>query len=125
MTFLHSFMPADLVPASCCLASFTRDSERSLAALYYCVREIHDERAAHSAAEGWLKVFEERLEGSSGLPELTRITAAAIALFVSTIGKAPASLTLDSPQCEGFITASAEFSKRDCPMLTKVSDCAT
>jgi hypothetical protein len=29
--------------------------------------------------------FEQRLEGSSDLPELTRITAAAIALFVSRL----------------------------------------
>jgi hypothetical protein len=99
-------MPAHLVPASSngricgCLASFAQDAEHSLAALYYCVREIYDERAAHSAAEEWLQVFEERLEGSSDLPELTRITAAAIALFVSTIAKPSASFTLDSVQCE-------------------------
>jgi hypothetical protein len=41
--------------------------------------------AAHAAADCWLRVFEERLEGSSELPELTRITAAAIALFVSRL----------------------------------------
>jgi hypothetical protein len=42
-------------------------------------------RCSHGAAECWLQVFEERLEGSSDLPELTRITAAAIALFVSQL----------------------------------------
>ena len=70
-----------------CLASFAQDAERSLAALYYCVRETYGERAAYGAAEEWLQVFEERLEGASGLPELTRITAAAIALFVTSVAK--------------------------------------
>ena len=36
-------------------------------------------------ADCWLRTFEERLEGSSDLPELTRITATAIALFVSLV----------------------------------------
>ena len=42
-------------------------------------------RQAHAAADCWLRVFEERLEGSRDLPELTRITATAIALFVSRL----------------------------------------
>jgi len=36
-------------------------------------------------ADCWLRVFEEQLEGSSELPELTRITATAIAVFVSRL----------------------------------------
>jgi hypothetical protein len=54
-----------------CLASFMQDAERSLAALYYCVLETYDERAAHSAAESWLQILEERLEGPSDLPSGT------------------------------------------------------
>jgi hypothetical protein len=77
------------VPASsnsktrCSLENFASDAERWLAALYRCVRTSYGDDAAHAAADCWLRVFEERLEGSNGLPELTRITAAAIALFVS------------------------------------------
>ena len=82
-------MDGHLVPASSnsdiryFLENFTLDAERWLSALYWCVRTIHGDDAAHAAADCWLRVFEERLGGSSGLPELTRITAAAIALFVS------------------------------------------
>ena len=65
------------------LENFTLDAERWLAALYWCVRASYSDDAAHDAADCWLRVFEEQLEGSSGLPDLTRITAAAIALFVS------------------------------------------
>jgi len=57
-----------------CLESFTQDAECSLAALYGCVREIHDGRAAYSTAESWLQVFEERLGGPNSLPKLERIT---------------------------------------------------
>jgi hypothetical protein len=82
-------MDGHLVPVSsnsktrCSLVKFTSDAERWLAALYLCVRTSYGEDAAHVAADCWLRVFEERLEGSNGFPELTRITAAAIALFVS------------------------------------------
>ena len=82
-------MDGHLVPASSnsdiryFLENFTLDAERWLTALYWCVRTSYGDGAAHAAADCWLRVFEERLEGSSGLPELTRITAAAIALFVS------------------------------------------
>ena len=78
-------MDGHLVPASsnskirCSLENFALDAERWLAALYWCVRTSYGDEAAHAAADCWLRVF----EGSSGLPELTRITAAAIALFVS------------------------------------------
>ena len=65
------------------LESFTLDAERWLSALYRCVRTGYGDDAAHAVADCWLRVFEERFEGSSDLPELTRITAAAIALFVS------------------------------------------
>ena len=65
------------------LENFTLDAERWLAALYWCVRTGHGDDAAHCAAEYWLRLFEERLDRSSDLPELTRITAAAIALFLS------------------------------------------
>ena len=65
------------------LENFTLDAERWLAALYWCVRTSYGDDAAHAAADCRLRVFEEQLEGSSDLPELTRITAAAIALFVS------------------------------------------
>jgi hypothetical protein len=85
-----------------CLASFTQDAERSLAALYYCVRETYDERAAHSTAETWLQILEERLEESSDLPDLTSITAAAIALFVSNIVISSAGHALDSPHREAL-----------------------
>jgi hypothetical protein len=67
----------------CPLENFTLDAERWLAALYWCVGTSCGDDAAHAAADRWLRVFEERLEGSSGLPELTRITGASIALFVS------------------------------------------
>lgn len=82
-------MDAHLVPpgsnskAGCSLENFTLNAERWLAALYWCVRTSYGYDAARAAADCWLTVFEERLEGSSDLPELTRITAAAIALFVS------------------------------------------
>jgi hypothetical protein len=84
-------MDGHLVPASSnstirdSLENFTLDAERWLAALYWCVRTSYGDDAAHAAADCWLRVFEERLEGSSDLPELTRITAAAIALFVSRL----------------------------------------
>ena len=65
------------------LKNFTLYAERWLAALYWCARTSYGDDAAHAAADCWLRVFEEGLEGSSGLPELTKITAAAIALFVS------------------------------------------
>jgi hypothetical protein len=86
---LEVVIDGHLVPASsnskfrCSLENFTLDAERWLAALYWCVRTSYGDDAAHGAADCWLRVFEERLEGSSELPELTRITAAAIALFVS------------------------------------------
>jgi hypothetical protein len=82
-------MDGHLLPASShsksrySLENFTSDAERWLAALYWSVRTSYGDDAAHAAADCWLRVFEERLQGSSGLPELTRITAAAIALFVS------------------------------------------
>jgi hypothetical protein len=84
-------MDGHLVPASsnskirCSLESFTLDAERWLAALHWCVRTSYGDDAAHAAADCWLRVFEEQLEGSSSLPELTRITAAAIPLFVSRL----------------------------------------
>ena len=65
------------------LQDFTSDAERWLAALYWNVRADYNADAARAAAECWLQVFEEHLEGSSDLPELTRITVEAIALFVS------------------------------------------
>jgi hypothetical protein len=67
----------------CSRENFTLDAERWLAALYGCVRASYGNDAAHAAAGCWLRVFEERREGSSGLPELAKITATAIALFVS------------------------------------------
>ena len=63
----------------CSLENFTLDAERWLAALYCYVQTSYGDDAARAVADCWLRVFEERLEGSSGLPELTRITAAAIA----------------------------------------------
>ena len=69
----------------CSLENFTLDAEHWLAALYWCVRTSYGDDAAHSAADCWLRVFEKQLEGSSDLPELTRITAATIALFVSRL----------------------------------------
>jgi hypothetical protein len=82
-------MDGHLVSASsnskirCSLENFTLDAERWLAALYWSVRATDGDDAAHAAADCWLRVFAERLGGSSSLPELTRITATAIALFVS------------------------------------------
>jgi hypothetical protein len=84
----------------CSVENFTLDAERWLAALHWSVRTSYGNEAAHAAANCWLQVFEERLEGSSGLPELTRVTAEAIALFESTIAKPSASLALDSAQRE-------------------------
>jgi hypothetical protein len=87
-------MDGDLVPATsdskirCSLENFTSDAERWLAALYWCVRRSYGNDAAHAAADCWLRVLEERLEGSSDLPQLTRITATAIALFVSNYRQA-------------------------------------
>jgi hypothetical protein len=84
-------MDGHLVPASsnsdirCFLENFTLDAERWLAALYRCVRTGYGNDAADAVADCWLRVFEEQLEGSSGLPELTRITATAIAVFVSRL----------------------------------------
>jgi hypothetical protein len=63
-------MDGHLVPASsnskicCSLENFTLDAERWLAALYGCVRTSYGDDAAHAAADCWLRVFEERLEGS-------------------------------------------------------------
>jgi hypothetical protein len=84
-------MDGHLIPASsnskirCSLENFTLDAERWLAALYGCVRTSYGGDAAHAAADCWLRIFEERLEESSDFPELTRITAEAIALFVSRL----------------------------------------
>ena len=84
-------MDGRLVPATsnskicCSLENFILDAERWLAALYRCVRTSYGDDAAHAAADCWLRVFEEQLEGSSDLPELTRITATAIALFVARL----------------------------------------
>ena len=66
------------------LDNFTLDAERWLAALYWSVRTGYGNDAAYAATDSWLRVFEERLQGSSGLPELTTITAAATADFVSS-----------------------------------------
>ena len=86
---LEVVMDGHLVLASskirCTLENFTLDAERWLAALYWCVRTSYGDDAAHAAAECWLQVFEKRFGESSDLPELTRITAAAIALFVSRL----------------------------------------
>jgi hypothetical protein len=82
-------MEAHLVPAGsnskirCSLENFTSDAERWLAALYWCVRTSYGDDAGHAAADCWLRVFEERLEGSNGHPELATITAEAIDVFVS------------------------------------------
>ena len=65
------------------LENFTLDAERWLAAFYCSVWTNYGNDAANAAAECWLRVFEEQLERSSNLPELTRITGTAIALFVS------------------------------------------
>ena len=67
------------------LENFTLDAERWLAAFYCCVQTSHGNDAAHAATDCWLRVFEERLEGSRSLPELTSITATAIAIFVSRL----------------------------------------
>jgi hypothetical protein len=97
-------MDSHLVPASsnpksrCSLENFALDAERWLAALYWCVRTSYGDDAAHAVADCWLRVFEERLEGSNGLPELTRITAAAIALLYQIIVRSSTSLTLDAAQ---------------------------
>ena len=82
-------MDGHIVPATsgskirCSLENFTLDAERWIAAFYWCVRTSYGNDAAHAAAHCWLRVFEERLEGSSDIPDLTRITAAAIALFIT------------------------------------------
>jgi hypothetical protein len=82
-------MDGRLVPASsnskicCSLEDFTLDAERWLAALYRCVRTGYGADAALAVADCWLRVFKEELRGSSELPELTKITAKAIAVFVS------------------------------------------
>jgi len=70
-----------------CLASFTQDAERTLAAVYYCFEETYGDRAARSAAQVWLRILEERREEPGELPELTAITAAAIAFLVSNLAK--------------------------------------
>jgi hypothetical protein len=51
------------------------ENEVRFAALYWCIRTSYGDDAAHAAADHWLRVFEQRLEGSGGLPELARITA--------------------------------------------------
>ena len=71
------------IQISAALENVTLDAERWLAALYWCVRTSYGDDAAHAAADCWLRIFEERFEGSSGLPELTRITVAAIVVFFS------------------------------------------
>ena len=70
-----------------CLASFSQDAERFLAAVYHFFQEIYGDRAARSAAEAWLRILEEPGE----LPDLTSITAAAIAFSVSNVVKPSAS----------------------------------
>jgi hypothetical protein len=49
----------------CSLDNFALDAEHWLAALYWCVRTSYGNDAAHAAADCWLRVFEEQLEGSS------------------------------------------------------------
>jgi hypothetical protein len=84
-------MDGHLVPANSnskirrSLENFTLKAERWLAALYWCVRTSYGDDAAHAAADCWLRVFEEQLEGSSDPQELTRITAPAIAPCVSRL----------------------------------------
>jgi hypothetical protein len=88
---LDGSMPAQFVSATSnartCLTTFMQDAERSLAAVYHSVREIYGEQAAHNSAEAWLRIFEERLGETGELPDLKRITRAAIRIFVSTIAK--------------------------------------
>jgi hypothetical protein len=79
------FSPVPIQRSAALWRNFTSDAERWLAALYWCVRTSYGDDAAHAAAECWLQVLEEQLEGSSDLPGLTRITATAIALFVSRL----------------------------------------
>jgi hypothetical protein len=80
-------MDGHLVPVSSnstirdSLENFTLDAERWFAALYWCVRTSYGDDAAYAAADCWLQIFEERLEGSTDLPELARIFAAATALL--------------------------------------------
>ncbi len=84
-------MDGHLVPASsnsdirCLWENFTLDAERWLTAHYWGVWKSYGDDAARAAADCWLRVFEEQLEGSSDLPELRRINGAAIALFVSRL----------------------------------------
>ena len=94
----HLVPPSSNLVIRGCLENFTSDAERWLAALYWCMRTSYGDDAAQGAAECWLRVFEEQLERSSNLPELTGITAAGIALFISTIAKPSATFTLDATQ---------------------------
>lgn len=88
---LEAAMYGHLVPVSSnsticgSLEDFTSDAERWLAALYWSVRADYGDDAARAAAECWLQVFEEQLDESSDLPELTGITAAAIVRFASIL----------------------------------------
>ena len=94
----------------CSLENFTMDAERWLAALYWSVRATDGDDAAHAAADCWLRVFAERLGGSSSLPELTRITATAIALFVSNHRQAVSLSTerVRTPKYQGRLHLQAE-----------------
>ena len=62
---LDGSMPAQFVSATSnakiCPTSFMQHAERSLVAVYYSVWEIYGAQAAHSSAEAWLRIFEERL----------------------------------------------------------------
>jgi hypothetical protein len=80
----HLILASSDAKRLCALEDFTLDAERWLAALYRCVQTGYGDDAAHGVADCWLRVLEE-LEGSSELPELTRITARAIAVFVSRL----------------------------------------
>jgi hypothetical protein len=81
----HLVLTSSDAKSLCALADFTLDAERWLAALYRCVRTGYGDDAAHAVADCWLRVFEEELEGSSELPDLTRITVTAIAVLVSRL----------------------------------------
>jgi hypothetical protein len=89
-------MDGPLIPVTsnskirCSLENFTLDAESWLAALYKCVQTSYGDVSAHAAADCWLRVFEEQLEGSTDLPELTRITGVAITHFILTIEKSSA-----------------------------------
>jgi hypothetical protein len=110
-----------------CSLENSHDGRGTLAgSFYWGVRTVDGDDAAHAAADCWLRVFEERLQGSSGLPELTRITAQQSLSSYRIIVKPSTSLTRRNARsillkcCRVVRNPMVNCHKKNCGRLLKV-----